>query len=208
MAIVKLQRDVKGKFLPTGRPRKWTTRDQAFSDFAKDFDKEISERDSTIKSQAEELSKLKQKLLIHEHLLKQDSVTTNGSLSLGNESDLYHNERKDMVLDILSKALEDSEDFSRRQHVLDSIIVSNRAQVKGPIAIINRAGLIKGLKEIFSNYRGISDRKKFSDLGLSTSDEGKHLKVSLADYSTSMSKTPSDSRGGLNQFTQIMRQWF
>jgi hypothetical protein len=127
-------------------------------------------------------------------------------ISYGCEQDYYESEVRDTVVDALIYGLQNTAKNSRRHHILKDIIDANPVQ-----------GLAKTLsdeiKRTFKTYATLDQRARtiLTDLGFSISEDGKHYKLIYRNdtrYTFSVSKTPSDHRGGKNMASDINKILF
>lgn len=125
-------------------------------------------------------------------------------LFLGEEEELFTGEIKDIVLSVLSDALNNVPESSRRRDVLDDIIKQN-----------NYARVLEArqaeLKNTMKAYQRMTSLIKqiLNDLGIEISEDGKHYKLKYfgdSRYVESLSKTPSDGRGNKNMISQIINK--
>lgn len=134
--------------------------------------------------------------------------TASGEIGLrsGTEKNLYPGELQSLVLDELSKCLNNVQGDSRRQHILQAILNSTPqtgvAREKREI-----------LKELLRNYSSMSaiDRRSLEEMGFSITEEGKHYKLVFSRderYTFALAKSGSDRRGGLNAASDIGKRLF
>lgn len=119
----------------------------------------------------------------------------------GNEEDLYPDEIRDMLLEIMNNALNNVEKGSRRYDVLQDILQNNPYQ-----HLIEKKK--KELKKIFKNFRSMSEsmKKDLMAMGFQITESGKHYKLTFNGdqrYMVSVSKTPSDANSGNNCASDI-----
>lgn len=127
-------------------------------------------------------------------------------LCMGEEEDLYQGEIKDLILTILSDALETTEEGSRRRDIIEDMIAANGYQKTS----LERAGEVKRL---LKDYTGMTGRLRqtFTDMGFEVTDDGKHYKLIYygdGRYQTVLGKTPSDVRSGKNSAREIIKMVF
>lgn len=127
---------------------------------------------------------------------KLDSRDTIPVLFMGDEYEFYPGEIKDLLLTILSDALDHMKQKSRRADIARDIIQNNNFQEIST----SRA---KEIKRLLKDYDGMSGktRQALKDLGFKITEEGKHYKVIYygdGRYQATYSKTPSDGRTGKN----------
>ncbi|MFN5516259.1 MAG: hypothetical protein ACK5CA_16355 [Cyanobacteriota bacterium] len=117
------------------------------------------------------------------------------------EIDLYPEERKSLILDILRSQRNQMEKQKRRIDIIDDILVHNSAHPA-------REELEAQLKTALSAYREMDTktRAELIRLGFTVTDDGKHCKLVFREdnrYSFACPKSGSDHRGGKNLFSWI-----
>lgn len=125
----------------------------------------------------------------------------------GPEKEFYANEYKDMLLLILKKAMIQSSDNSRRQHILADVLRANEIEYSVPER--NASSIKTKLK----NYKTMSTeiRRFLEELGFDVTEDGKHYKATFKGdnrYVVSISKTSSDRRAGKNIASDINKLLF
>ncbi len=128
------------------------------------------------------------------------------ALIMGEEADLYPNEQKAILLEVLQKALASTAANSRREHIIKSILAANPCDVD-----LNQRK--EKLKSCLHGYTKMTAEKRrtLEDLGFKISEDGKHYKLVFCEdprYNGTLSKTGSDHRGGDNTAHDLMRQIF
>ena len=128
------------------------------------------------------------------------------ALVIGDEADLYPNEQKTLLVEILQKALSSVPQNSRREHVVQSIIAANQC---GDSLSQRR----DKLKNCLHGYTRMTPDKKrvLEEIGFKITDDGKHYKIVFCEdprYNGSLSKTGSDHRGGDNTAHDLIRKIF
>ena len=125
-------------------------------------------------------------------------------LVMGDEKELYPGEIKDIVLSVLSDAI--NVDRSRRNDVLNDIIAHNH------YAQLGKCRFAK-LKQILKKYDGMDRRMRSSleEFGfeISNSRRNKHLVGTYYHdprYQVVFPTTPSDHRVGLNLVTEVQHR--
>ena len=109
-----------------------------------------------------------------------------------------------MILLALYEKLSDTDDKTRQADVLRDIIDKNggcqhTADKKAQM-----------LKSTLKGYKNVSAtmKKLFAELGFVVTEEGKHYKLTYygdGRYWTTVAKTPSDNRTGMNQAMHIIK---
>lgn len=161
-----------------------------------------------LQRQVEELTRANEALQYENQGLKA-KLDANGDvpvLNLGDEYEFFQGEIKDLILMVLTDALKDMSQKSRRSDVVKDIIRSNDYR-----RIC--AGKAEEIKVLLKNYDGMSSRlrQELINLGFKITDDGKHYKLTYYEdgrYTLAMSKTPSDVRTGKNAAQEIIRAIF
>ncbi|WOD07812.1 hypothetical protein [Marinomonas sp. GJ51-6] len=143
------------------------------------------------------------------HVLKlrfddlQDNSSKQGSpiLIFGNEKEKFKGEITDLVLDALNDYAKSQQANSRKQQLLNDVLESN--PMDG-----TRDRIIEELKQVFSNYNGMTSNMKSSlrSMGLEVVEDGNHNHLQFIDdnrYMVAFAKTPSDRRVGANIIRDI-----
>lgn len=174
------------------------------------FDGEIAEQRKKMAEQGEEIRRLQAQLNRgrfsgwRTESVAGDAVSTIELAS--SERDLYQGEQLSAVLDALRSAAESAEDNSRRRHILNSILESNRSEGERDI-------ITSKIKDLLSQYDSMNPaiRKGLEALGFEVSQDGKHCKLTFRGderYPFILSKTSSDHRAGKNAFTDMRKKLF
>lgn len=126
----------------------------------------------------------------------------------GKEHDLYPGEIREVVLDVLRKAADNSFPSSRRADILRDILAQNDFHDEPR----RRA---QELKTAVKSYSGMTSavKKKLHDLGIDPDPKvSKHIKVTYYGdqrYTASMTSSGSDSRcGGKNLAADLIQRFF
>lgn len=169
------------------------------------YDNTIDMLKVELEMQKEENQRLKK--IIDERARGQTVSVSNGLISRGQEADLYPNEVREILMDILKTARANIiKSGTRRADVVDDILKAN--PVEGTPSI--RA---KALQAAFKGYVTMDNsiRKKLSDLGITSSAKisNHHKAVYYGDdrYKVSVSASCSDRRGGDNTAAEMIRQF-
>lgn len=130
---------------------------------------------------------------VHEEMIVLDSL----------EKDLYAQERRAIVVDVLQKALQTMSEETRRKHVLMDIVENNQVDSE-------RDQLAQRIRDIFRTYRKMDRRtaKGLKDIGFEIISDNNHCKIQFAQderYTFTFAKTPSDARAGKNNASTICR---
>lgn len=172
--------------------------------------KKIEASNQRIQELEDRIYQLQSKLQSYEQRFsKTDSQ--GGMISIGiQETDLYEDEIKDIILRTLNKELHSMDadpnlKESRKYHVLHSISQQN-VQTETPEKIVEL------LKEILNGDGSFNNSKKkqLSELGFEV-EEGKHYKVTYRGddrYMFTLAKTPSDFRANKNAVSRASNKLF
>ena len=169
----------------------------SFEDEIQKMTAQIAELSKTNEALQQETQGLRAKL---------DAIDSVPILCMGEEEDLYQGEIKDLILTILSDALETTEEGSRRRDIIEDIIASNGYQKTS----LEKAGEVK---KLLKDYTGMTGklRQSFMDIGFEVVDDRKHYKLTYYGdnrYQTILGKTPSDVRSGKNNAREIIKMVF
>ena len=121
-------------------------------------------------------------------------------LFMGDESDFYPGEVKDLILEALSDALKSIPE-GRRSDVVSDIVANNDYKKLSTTKA-------EEIKRLLKTYDGMTStlRQALQDYGFTITEDGKHYKLTYygdGRYQTIFSKTPSDVRAGKN-CSQVM----
>lgn len=127
-------------------------------------------------------------------------------LYLGEEDEFYEGEIRETVLYTLENVASGLPKHNcRRKDILEDVIKHNKYNktVHQKHEEIKR--ILKGFKKVTPRMK-----KDLEDLGFTLTEDGKHYKMTYGDgrYTTSLAKTPSDSRSGGNMASDISNQMF
>ncbi len=115
----------------------------------------------------------------------------------GMEKEFFEDEAKEIVLDVLQQYIQEHPNEIRRTDILSSIITANKRSANKAAGRRNQTkDVLRGYSTMNSSMEGI-----LKDLGCSIVTGKKHYKIRYYGddrYQTTMSKTGSDSRSGLN----------
>ena len=186
-------------------------REQAYAEAMNEADKMIEAFDDDeerFKNQIEELMLANEKLQVENQRLKNklEARTSAPLLFMGDENDFYPGEVKDIVLTVLSDALDGINSESRRADIVRDIIENNDFQKLS-------AQKSDEIKRLLKDYSGMTPvvRSTLEGLGFVITDDGKHYKVVyFADgrYTLTFSKTPSDWRAGKKCTSETINKVF
>ena len=125
-------------------------------------------------------------------------------LCVGDEEDFFPGEIQEMVLSALSDALKNTGVGTRRYDVLQDIVERNAAD-----GVLEKRA--ETLKNEMKNYRNLSGtlRQTLVDMGFTITEDGKHYRLMYygdSRYKTTLAKSASDVREGMNAAQQIIRE--
>ncbi len=170
-------------------------------DYVKTFDQEIEAKNQRLEDAEKEIQRLRNEIRVLE---ARAGTASGGLLRLGRERDLYPNEMLGMLIDTIEDAATRVPQDSRRQHVLTSIIESNRLDDAPSAARREQLKkLLRGMTTIDGKMR-----RELEGMGFSISEDGKHFKLVFQGddrYTYTLPKSGSDWRGGLNAASDIAR---
>jgi len=126
-------------------------------------------------------------------------------LNAGKEEELIEDEIKDFLIELLQKASNDSNRSGRSYHICEALLEANSSSGK-------RQAVREKLREILTDWKW-SDKKRneLSSLGFDVKEDGKHIKAVFRGddrYTLTISKTPSDHRSNLNNFSDACKILF
>lgn len=173
-------------------------------DYVKMFDQEIKAKEQYLENAETEIKWLRSEVRKYE---ARAGSASGDLLVLGKERDLYSNEVLGIVLEAIKDALPRVLQDSRRQHVLMSILETNKLD-SNPLE-----GHREQLKTLLRGMNTIDGRirRGLEDMGFSVSEEGKHFKIVFQGddrYTFTLPKSGSDRRGGLNAASDIAKLLF
>lgn len=177
---------------------------KAIDDYVKTFDQEIEAKNQRLEDAEREIQRLHNELRKYE---ARAGSASGGLLRLGRERDVYANEVLGILLEVIEDAVTRVPQDSRRQHVLTSILETNKLD-DNPLE--GRREQLKKLLRGMSTIDG-KMRRELEDMGFSISEDGKHFKLVFQGddrYTYTLPKSGSDWRGGLNAASDIARLLF
>lgn len=150
-----------------------------------------------------EIERLKSEIRALEARTNQSTGVT---LKIGNEQDLYPDEITQILLDAINDAISRVHKDSRREHVMQQILDSNKTDNKN-------AKYRNWLKTKLTGYTSMNSRLRqdLIEKRFEVTEDGKHYKLRFANddrYTYTLAKSGSDSRGGLNAASDIGRLLF
>lgn len=177
---------------------------QEVNDVYAAFDEEINELQRRNQEMANEIASLRSENQgLRGKLYRSEQPTL---LYYGAEEDLYQKEILDYVMETIEKGLQNTEQGSRRAHVLQDILDNNEY----PHVLKERREL---LKATLSNYTELdkNTKSKLKELGFTLSSDNKHYRMIYCGdsrYKVTLAKTPSDERGSKNNVSEISKICF
>lgn len=184
---------------------------QAIEDARAEADKILDGFDDDLlklQKQVEELTRSNEALQYENQGLKAklNAVDAVPLLYMGDESEFYQGEIKDLVLSVLSDALPNVPQKSRRADVVRDILQNNSYQKESE----QRENKVKRL---LRDYSGISGklRQELEDLGFVIAEDHKHYKITYFGderYQATFGKTPSDVRAGKNNAATVTKIFY
>ncbi len=168
-------------------------------EYIKMFDAERNSKDQRLANAEQEIEKLKQELI------KIGKKRIDPILDPGIEQDLYRNERRDTVLEILQEAVNKIRPDSRRLHIINDILKHNEYIGEKKKIETQIKSLLKNLELDSKTRRGMEE------LGFVITQDGKHYKATFVNdnrYTFSFSRTSSDHRAGKNISSDIANTLF
>ncbi len=177
-------------------------------DEAMDLLASYDEDERRLKEQIQELTDQNNSLLIENEGMRKKLQSLDGMplLNRGDEDDFYAGEIKDLILSVLSDALKNITEGTRRFDAVNDIIKHNNYE---------HISESKGdeLKRLIKAYSGMPAqlRNDLEALGFQISDGGKHYKVQYYGdprYTETMSKTPSDWKTGQITSAKLKKRAF
>ena len=162
--------------------------------------------DYDLKKSDEEMEKIRKRMreLEKENEILRNRLESIDNLPLlyyGNEKELYAGEIKEILVDILSGV--SLNEGSRRKDIISDLLKAN--VIKPTIKDRHNR-----LKAAFNDYRDLNTdlRNELEELGFEISSEGKHHKLTYygdSRYQTTLAKTSSDYRSGMNAVSVIIK---
>lgn len=153
----------------------------------------------------ETITKLENKIdcLTRENQQLKNQLSERPLLVMGNETDLYPGEIKDIILSTLSRSI--STDGSRRNDVIRDIITNNHYEELGKTRM---AKLKQALKKYNGMDRNVQSSLRELGIDISVAGHNKHFVGTYykdARYRVIFPSTPSDYRAGMNLASNVIR---
>lgn len=170
----------------------------ALDEYVAAFDAEQAAKDGKLIEAEQEISRLHAEI---RRLESANQSSATGVVVSGKEQDLYPNEIRDIVVAALQEALRSAHENSRREHVLNDLLVANTLSGQGE-------KLENEIKSLFKTYRDMDTRTRsaLERLGFVITEDGKHYKMVFQGdgrYTFALAKTSSDHRAGKNIASDI-----
>jgi hypothetical protein len=171
-------------------------------EYIREFDAEIAAKNDQLEEAEEEIRRLRAQQRPYLVAPKGAGV----QLSTGGEQEFFDGEFLEVIVDSLNSALNNTQNDSRRQHILSAIANSNSA--KGELRERRER-----LKDVLRQYQSMEKHtaRELGGLGFTISEDGKHFKITyMGDdrYVFALPKSGSDHRGGLNAASDIGKRVF
>lgn len=167
----------------------------------------LDEFDSENGSLEEQLSQAKRRnamLSARIEMLEQGQTGEGGLLTMTDKKEFYDYEQYDLIMTILSNALQNYAEDTRAYELLKATIDDNPIKGYGK-------EIFERIKQIFSRGEGIKDKEfaELRELGFEVVSEKNHYKIVFNGderYWFPISKTPSDGRSGKNLASDIIKK--
>lgn len=133
-------------------------------------------------------------------------MNDSGFLSNGSEKEFFQDEKKELILSVLSDSLASIKEDTRRKDIVQDIIQQNTIK-----DVLGKKR--EEVKRLLTDYSGINGklRQELQQLGFTITEDGKHYKLTYFNdkrYIIHMAKTPSDGRAGKNNVSNINNKVF
>ena len=176
--------------------------DELLESFSSDFDA-LTEENSRLR---DNISDLENELSFYKDAFNKKTVNDRGFLSSGSEKEFFQDEKKELILSVLSDSLASIKDDTRKKHIVQDIIQQNTIK-----EILSKKR--EEVKRLLTGYSGLTGKLKqeLQQLGFTITEDGKHYKLTYFNdkrYIIHMAKTPSDGRAGKNIVSDINNKVF
>ena len=176
--------------------------EELLDSFSNDFD-ELTEENGRLRSS---ISDLESELAFYRDAFNNKTVNDSGFLSSGSEKEFFQDEKKELILSVLSDSLANILDDTRKKHIVQDIIQQNTIK-----EILSKKR--EEVKRLLTDYSGLNGKLKqeLQQLGFTITEDGKHYKLTYFNdkrYIIHMAKTPSDGRAGKNIVSDINNKVF
>lgn len=177
---------------------------QNYSILEKTYEEIIDEKENRIKQLSDQLASANYSIEQLETQLA--SIGEKPVIVFGEETDLYLNEQKAFLVEMIDKELKNTQENTRKFHILQSLLAANRCEN----TVEEKRKKIKTCLHGYTKFSS-SIKKELAEIGFSFSEDGKHIKIVFGEdsrYFGVLSKTGSDFRGGDNTAHDLIRLIF
>ena len=176
--------------------------DELLESFSSDFDA-LTEENSRLR---DNISDLENELAFYKDAFNKKTVNDSGFLSNGSEKEFFQDEKKELILSVLSDSLASIKEDTRRKHIVQDTIRQNTIK-----DVLGKKR--EEVKRLLTDYSGLNGKLKqeLQQLGFAITEDGKHYKLTYFNdkrYIIHMAKTPSDGRAGKNNVSNINNKVF
>lgn len=176
--------------------------EELLDSFSNDFDA-LTEENGRLRSS---ISDLESELAFYRDAFNKKTVNDSGFLSSGSEKEFFQDEKKELILSVLSDSLANILDDTRKKYIVQDIIQQNTIK-----EILSKKR--EEVKRLLTDYSGLNGKLKqeLQQLGFTITEDGKHYKLTYFNdkrYIIHMAKTPSDGRAGKNIVSDINNKVF
>lgn len=149
---------------------------------------------------------MENELAFYKDAFNKKTVNDSGFLSNGSEKEFFQDEKKELILSVLSDSLASIKEDTRRKDIVQDIIQQNTIK-----DVLGKKR--EEVKRLLTDYSGINGklRQELQQLGFTITEDGKHYKLTYFNdkrYIIHMAKTPSDGRAGKNNVSNINNKVF
>ncbi|MBQ6343452.1 MAG: hypothetical protein IJI41_10035 [Anaerolineaceae bacterium] len=181
--------------------------EKELEEFIQNFDTDEN-NEGMLQNEIDELSKENSDLRIENEALRKHleakNIGTDDTpfFNRGTESDLYPGEFSDLLIYILRQVQNRYLGNSRPRHMIDSMLNANKLTGENE-------RVINGLENLLTNGHRLTqqDKRELENLGFNVSEQTHYRVTYHGDerYKGTIPKTPSDWRGGRNNFSQFCK---
>ncbi len=162
--------------------------------------------DSELSTKKERIEELESQIPVLEARLRSTAYDSDGILPNPQIVQIYQQEVRTILHEVLTKAGNNVEKGTRRKMVLDRLVDSIKPSSEKQKAI-------EKLKALFRNYSRLTHqmRSELQKMGFVIDENGKHYQLRLSqepNLSVTFPKTPSDYRSGKNIVRDITKTFF
>lgn len=181
-------------------------RDQGSTEVQKyvdEFDKELKSKQEKIEDAEREILRLEAEVRKYQ---AQSPMQSGLVIQTAPEQDLFAGELLGVIRDAMADAVTRVPEDSRRQHILNSIVMANPPTGEAEAMRSRLKALLRDFRSIDAKVRG-----SLQEMGFEIFEDGKHDKIVFQGddrYTFAMPKSGSDHRGGLNLASDISRLLF